>query len=175
MRQIYASDETRSSGCSAVRSRRLPSTDLPDGLIFRNHVNPSRIKYFAFPEMRVYGAPVPSHKRGVSRSSRTLMRDAMDAAAREDEARISRTAKACGPDPPMLGSSLRAMISRATVTKKARTPGRARHKPHNHCAGDAGVCSVVPVVCSCAISSAFRAHEARGYNGTRHSLRPLFS
>jgi hypothetical protein len=34
------------------RARRT-RTDLPDGLIFRNHVKPSREKYFAFSEAQI--------------------------------------------------------------------------------------------------------------------------
>src|SRR5581483_11516455 len=41
---------------------------------------------------------------GVSRSSRHVVRDAMDAAARRRCAHV-RTVKPCGPDPPTLGSS----------------------------------------------------------------------
>jgi hypothetical protein len=50
--------------------------------------------------------------------------------ARADEA-ASRTAKACGPDLPTLGSSLKAKpVSLAvTVATKPGTPGRARNKP----------------------------------------------
>jgi len=39
----------------------------------------------------------------------------MDVLARVDERRSMRTAKPCGPDPPMLGSSLRMMIPQAMV------------------------------------------------------------
>ena len=40
-------------------------------------------KYFPsrFPQIKSISTPVPSHMRGVSRSSRTLERDAMDAGA----------------------------------------------------------------------------------------------
>ena len=41
---------------------------------------------------------VPPHKRGVSRSSRTLMRDAVDAFGARDECTNKRTAKSCGLD-----------------------------------------------------------------------------
>src|ERR1700753_1772037 len=43
---------------------------------------------------------------------------------------LTRTAKACGPDPPTLGSSCAKQVFRlTTVAIKARTPGRARDKP----------------------------------------------
>src|ERR1700732_1319670 len=44
-------------------------------------------------------------QRGVSRSSRTLERDAMDAGGAADERVALRTAKSCGPDAPTLASS----------------------------------------------------------------------
>jgi hypothetical protein len=50
--------------------------------------------------------PYPALTRGgVSRSSRTLRRDAMDADGATDESADSRTAKSCGPDTPTLVSS----------------------------------------------------------------------
>ncbi len=58
---------------------------------------------------------------------------------RADERRFSRTAKSCGPDAPTLASSFaefcrpnRAMTKRYPRSdggKRARSPGRARHKP----------------------------------------------
>jgi hypothetical protein len=53
----------------------------------------------------------------------------MDASVRLDEARAMRTVKPCGPGLPTLRSSSQAMTLRTTVAIKARTPGRARHKP----------------------------------------------
>jgi hypothetical protein len=52
--------------------------------------------------------PYPALTRGgVSRSSRTLRRDAMDVNGATDESADSRTAKSCGPDTPTLVSSSR--------------------------------------------------------------------
>jgi hypothetical protein len=79
-------------------------------------------------------------------------------------------AKACGPDPPMPGSSRVGMTRAATVTNKARTPGRARHKPLNHCAGKAGFVSVEPVVTAACFPCCRR---AMGAASARSSLRPL--
>ncbi len=39
---------------------------------------------------------------------------------------VMRTAKSCGPGAPGLALSLRVMILQMTVTKRSRTPGRAR-------------------------------------------------
>jgi hypothetical protein len=95
-------------------------------------------------------------KRGVSRSSQTLGRDAVDAAAscargdrRAGDEPVSdhqasgremlqRTAKSCGPDAPTLASSsrscvgptgLRQNISADDGGKRARSPRRARRNP----------------------------------------------
>jgi hypothetical protein len=50
------------------------------------------------------------HMRGASRSSRTLEAGCDGRDCPLDERRNSRTAKACGPDPPTLGSSRQMMI-----------------------------------------------------------------
>src|SRR5258708_26747494 len=50
---------------------------------------------------------VPLLTRGVSRSSRTLGRDAVDVSGATDESADLRTAKSCGPDAPTLASSWR--------------------------------------------------------------------
>jgi hypothetical protein len=64
------------------------ATDLPDGLIFRNRVNPLTQKYFVFSEVnQVYVSSRPAPQRGVSRSSRTWARDVMDVPAARDERR----------------------------------------------------------------------------------------
>ena len=100
--------------------------------------------------------PSRFHQRGVSRSSRTWEagcdgREEAQRACAPTKA-SSRTAKACGPDLPTLGSSRRRClrIAPATVARKARTPRRARHKPKTIAQG-APACSAVPVVSnSCA-------------------------
>ena len=98
-----------------------------------------------------------------------------------DERRFSRTAKSCGPDAPTLASSLaefcrpnRAMTKRyprGDGGKRARSPGRARHKPlkplRAGMPGDSGVLVVTRVR-----STTTSAHEAAGAAGTRHSPRP---
>jgi hypothetical protein len=58
-------------------------TDLPDGLFFASPVHPSREKFPASVLTQIIGLSpaIPSHQRGVSRSSRTLVRDTMDASA----------------------------------------------------------------------------------------------
>jgi hypothetical protein len=56
-------------------------------------------------------------------------RDAVDADGADDERRMRRTAKSCGPDAPTLASSLRKATFTGDGGKKARSPGRARYKP----------------------------------------------
>src|SRR4030088_950901 len=76
-------------------------------------VQPQLKKYFCFSEIKsvVYPRhPVP--QRGVSRSSRTLVQDAVDAGGAKDESVDLRTAKSCGPDAPTLASSRRKQFCR---------------------------------------------------------------
>jgi hypothetical protein len=57
--------------------------DLPDRHASDSAVQPFLQKFFALPSDRNTFKPTPSrpHKRGASRSSRTLRRDAVDATA----------------------------------------------------------------------------------------------
>jgi hypothetical protein len=73
----------------------------------------------------------PRLKRGVSRSSRTWVRDAVAACGAKTNAHSQRTAKSCGPDAPTLASS-RPRCLRITACdgdNKPGSPGRARRKP----------------------------------------------
>src|ERR1700688_2066997 len=96
---------------------------------------------------------------------------------------LQRTAKSCGPDAPMLASSLRSRVGptglRQDISaddggKKARSPGRARRKPlkplRAGMPGDPGATVVTTLVCY-----QHTAHEAAGATGTRHSPRPLWA
>jgi hypothetical protein len=82
-------------------------------------VQPPFEKYFVsqFPQITILSAPFRPEKRDVSRSSRTLGWNAMDAKVLADERRMSRTAKSCGSDFSTLESSLRKILQ-ATVTRK---------------------------------------------------------
>jgi hypothetical protein len=66
--------------------------------------------------------------RGETRSSRFVVRVAMDAAARE-MMRAKAYGQAVWSCPLDAGVKLRKAIGAATVTKKPDTPGRARSKP----------------------------------------------
>ena len=98
--------------------------------------------------------------------------------------RAVRTAKPCGPGRRRYGQAFRGGVERPTGStaspicgaREARrnsAPGRARHKPSNHCAGKAE-CSAPPVCC-CAVflRYTFRAADRGCEVGTRSSLRPL--
>ena len=54
---------------------------------------------------------------------------------------------------------------------QARTPGRARYKPQNHCAGKAGMFRRT-CIHSCAFCAFYLAREAAGATCIRLSLRP---
>jgi hypothetical protein len=97
--------------------------DLKDDLflIFRIFLDPG-------PKSLLHLFPSRPTQRGVSRSSRTLGWDAMDARGAADESAILRTAKSCGPDVPTLASSFAEATPRGDGGKQARSPGRARSK-----------------------------------------------
>jgi hypothetical protein len=116
---------------------------------------------------------IPSHMRGVSRSSRTLGAGCGGRELRFRRWRGQRTAKSCGPDASTLASSWRKFSSAGDGDKKARSPGRARRKPlkplRAGMPGDSGcnrgdyarVVFIFPT-------------RGCGCNGARHSPRPRF-
>jgi hypothetical protein len=84
-----------------------------------------------------------------------------------------RTVKPCGPDAPRAGvKSERSESFSEAMVSKSRSPGRARHKPSNHCAGKAGL---PPPNLSARVRIPLlpHAHETAGAARTRSSLRPL--
>ena len=91
--------------------------------------------------------------------------------------RQNRVVLAPGVCAPSVAVMWRPNRVRASAIRKAtgaivhRSPGRARHKPSNHCAGKAG-CLASPV-CRCAAVLAHASHSGpRVPAGTRPSLRP---
>src|SRR5438477_716800 len=67
-----------------------------------------------------------AHKRDVSRSSRTLGAGCDGRVGDARRAALMRTAKLCGPDAPMLASSLRVNNPQATVAKEPGHRGERR-------------------------------------------------
>ena len=121
--------------------------------------------------------PSRLHMRGVSRSSRTWERDAMDVGSPQcaplacRRTRVSRTVKSCGPDTPMLVSSAtRASALSRHGGKRARSPGRARSSRNTVAQGRPDV-RLVPVV----LPRASCCTRTMGADGTRPSLRPHVS
>src|SRR5258705_4947485 len=110
-------------GWGVLADRTAQSGDLPDGQFVDSAVQPSLQKYSASPfgRNRFIDSAIPSHKRGVSRSSRTLgtgcggrgsvlratgsqggFYESVSDQQHADERRVLRTAKSCGPDAPTL-------------------------------------------------------------------------
>jgi hypothetical protein len=58
-------------------------------------------------KISIIDSAIPSHLEGRLAIVTNAGRDAMDAGGAKDDSAILRTAKACGPDPATLGSSLR--------------------------------------------------------------------
>ena len=86
-----------------------------------------------------------------------------------------RTAKPCGPDAPRAGVKFPGGLRfPGAMVSKSRSPGRARHRPSNHCAGKAGV---FPPNLSARVRYCLMpiAHETAGAARTRSSPRPLNS
>ena len=157
-----------------------------------------RSRRFRLTEIRKYRmcrSPRPKD-RGVSRSSRCAGRVAVGVerigahaiagrvwpvsgcAARTRPVRFQRTAKACGPDARGLcvkacgdvaarpGARISHLQGAGAIVH--RSPGRARHKPSNHCAGKAGM-SRLPCMPLCICLRAICAQRTAGA-----SRRPVF-
>ena len=139
---------------------------MPDGLIFRNRVNPRHQKYFALPEnkIRPMVCPVPSPQEGRYAIVTSVGRGMRWTLWRARRARSRRMAKACGPDLPMLGSSAaRRVAARRWLSKPGHRGERAiSRKPLRR---EGRFAPVTPVVIFCAFPT--------GATSIRSSLRPL--
>src|SRR5712664_1508007 len=146
--------------------------DLPDGLSDDFPVQPSLQKYSASraPPNQNYIHRRPGPQRGVSRTSQTLGRDAVDAAARlTSDAASGRRSRVVLT--PRRWCQVGGGNSADDGGKKARSPGRARRKPLKPLRGECRAFSGVTVVTNARVYYTPRA--AAGASGARHSLRPL--
>jgi hypothetical protein len=80
---------------------------------------------FAFAPNRTYNSAIPPFHKGRFAIVTDVGRGAVDADGAEDERRLRRTAKSCGP----AGVKLAENFPEVTVTRKPDSPGRARRKP----------------------------------------------
>jgi hypothetical protein len=106
----------------SLRSCGLPLLQLPSNMIdavrpevicptarfseFASSLPAKNISLFRKRKSVVWFAPSRAHQEGVSRSSRNVVRDAMDAGRVTRRRMRPRTAKSRGPDAPTLASSL---------------------------------------------------------------------
>ena len=148
----------------------------PGGQISDLPVQPPSQKYSDFPKTQIsfISLAIPCPPRGAYRDRHGRgARDAMDANCRAQSfARTSgvlRTAKSCGPDAPMLASSLR-QHPQATVATKPGHRGE-REISRKTIARGRPVDSVEPVV----LPPCFFCTGPMGAIGARPSLRPLVS
>ena len=112
----------QTAACRAVRP--------PDGQITELPVQPLPQKYSDFPKTQIsfITFPVLSH-RGAARDRYGRGTGCGGRVGAFDEQRRMRTAKSCGPDASTLASSWLKQVFADDGDKKARSPGRARHKP----------------------------------------------
>jgi hypothetical protein len=112
-----------------------------------------------------------SHKRGVSRSSRTLGAGCGGRGGVARRAALKRTAKSCGSGAPKqaLRSRRCSRVLRVTVATKRWSPRRARITRKTIAQG-MPVDPALPVVTAACF---FCCRRAMGEVVTRHSLRPL--
>src|SRR5947207_15957614 len=120
-------------------------------------------------QLHVSACPVPTRGAYRDRHGRWV-RDAMDASDAVDESAALRTAKLCGPDAPMLASSLRVNNPQATVAKEPGHRGERRISRRTIAQGRPD-CFGEPVVTT--LVRFFVACEAAGASCIRLSLRPL--
>jgi hypothetical protein len=128
-------------------------------------------KYFASPLTQISNTspPVPSHRRGGSRSSRTRGGMRWTLMALSTRA-LTRTAKSCGPDAPTLASSLRKSFRKRRWQTSPVTGESAKETVKTTARGMPGVSGVTVVTNSRVF---YTTREAAGASSARHSLRPL--
>src|SRR6202012_2732304 len=120
-----------------------------------------KYSYSVFQKLVIYFAH-PASTRGAYRDRHgRWKRDAMDAAARARRTRAERTAKPCGPGPPMLGSSCAKQMVRPTTGANKPVP-RGEHGVSRKPLRREGRCFGVPVVILCALFLPTLAHKAAG-------------
>jgi hypothetical protein len=94
-------------------------------------VQPLAQKYFGFPPTQITSLcrAIPSRSEGrlANRHGRWV-RDAVDAECADDERRMKRTAKSCGPDAPTLASSSRNRF-RGRRWQESPVTGESTYKP----------------------------------------------
>jgi len=106
------------------------STGKSLGRFFDPSVQPLLQKYSDFQKQQITLQPSPScPTEGRLEIVTDAGQDAVDASGAKDEGVQLRTAKSCGPDASTLASSRREEIPAGDGDKKARSPGRVRHKP----------------------------------------------
>ena len=128
------------------------------------------ISLFQKPKSVVMFAPSRPHKRGGSRSSRTLRRDAVDAAVSLDE-RTGADGEGVWSWRPDAGAKLCGMIHKATGAKEPGPRGERDISRKPSCRE----CRLIGAYLWLLTCVLFVAHAAAGALRTRHSLRPLFS
>jgi hypothetical protein len=112
---------TWSHGCGFAGARQWHDGQIAhhSHALVARRANPSQSASLLSPPNHWHLSAHPVPIRGAYASSRTLVRDAVDALATLDERRVRRTAKSCGPDAPTLASSSReASFLGATVARK---------------------------------------------------------
>ena len=176
---------------------------MPDGQIGPNLVKAVCRKYSASGKAQISPTTAPSRtrKRGVSRSSRTLARNAVDAAApaalmrsqggpwpvsdrrRGRRTALKRTAKPCGPGARgwrQVGGGVASPTGRANAVNSPMTEARGirlrgeRGISRKTTAQGMPECSDCTCMLVCALF-ALIARETAGAASTRHSLRPPLS
>jgi hypothetical protein len=155
----FAEDDGRGRGCPTGKSLKTCLAQVAK--IFRFPSCPNQ----TYTRRRL----APS-QRGVSRSSRTLVRDAMDAGLSKDERQASRTAKPYGPGAPTLASSFVELIHKATVANKPGHRGECGISRKTIACGNAGL---IRWTCGdyTRVLSIIRTRGC-GCIATRHSPRP---
>src|SRR5947207_12746134 len=121
-------------------------------------------------QLHVSACPVPTRGAYRDRHGRWV-RDAMDASDAVDESAALRTAKLCGPDAPMLASSLRVNNPQATVAKEPGHRGERRISRRTIAQGRPD-CFGEPVATT--LVRFLFAREAAGASRTRLSLAPSY-
>ena len=132
-----------------MRRCRTSSTSDDERNDFARRANvPRPASLISTPNQRQHPVYPASARGAYALSSRNVRRDAMDALATQDERRVKRTAKSCGPDAPTLASSV-AEVSARRRWQQSPVTGESTKETVKPLRREGRIASAEPV-CSCA-------------------------
>jgi hypothetical protein len=137
---------TRRSPAPTIAGPARTGKSLRFAIIMSSPMRPPGVKIFLFTGIPICGRRLPSPCRHEGRFAVVTKRGAgcdgplpASGVVSCPSKRRRRTVKSCGPGAATLASIPACLCGPGNGGKRGRSPGRARNKPSNHCAGKVGM------------------------------------